>query len=923
MDQKQPPAQVSPPMPVPIWAVVIIVIVLIVLISITFFLLKRRRNRSLSVDTIHKEEPAESVQHRGSVQTIVAQQNHSKQRETTEEKIPPLPPHINNNSNDNSFENIDKSDYSDYSPPDPPQEIKISLPLPPPSTSFFSDKMELGTNDQDFYDMYLNTKKKTNNNNKGFVSIDLDSTNNFYANAASNIQQKAATIRSSFIQSLRLTQKANNRASVQQMFPAAPSTKDNILATPERKSTEIINKNWSTITTDSNKTVIDMREVRPELNTILSKQQQSFDKIDTTHHTTDATDEDLPITPNTISDLHEPVRAAKEVIRSASKKTKTRSAIITNNEEEIIDEEKKPKHEPIRYASIRGPRNSGEHMTITTGSMRRLVRESVLFDDNSFPSMPVASVSKQSKKNGMSVVDIAGWWEDTPKNQNVATTATMGASNSNISLPLFQNVTAGSNSSSTPNQYRASLSSSIFGTLSKSNGALFNEANKEEPTGVSRHSSFRRGTLNRNTLRNMTANATSNVNKSLKGLFDHSQTSINKIVPDDSQKTELDSEPIQIAIEEKTTIDPQQEEQQKQQYHSMRKKSLRSSNKTRPGLPNHNIPSSESSTKYALSDDASIPDEDQIVKNMSADTEPEHLTETMTPPANNAGEVDVIRRMLQDTWINNMKESGSYYSISSDADSVNTTSTQQSASTQQSGPTTNGSNKLNPRQQNQALLSKSLLTQQVAKRASLLARVNTNNDDTSFVSQQGPEPSASFSSSTVRTMVPEGNIEPISIRQNAIKSNNGSNKIQESSYEDKSLLLSRFSTSPTEPMSPRNSSTDSSRGHSRKSSGGNSAATALRISSGYSVDSKTWNGRAQKRSSKQAPVLHEGSLSPTTATDGSPLDQSFGRNSVNKRQFFSTMRKGQKTRGGIPWMMEEDEERTPAQIERDTYLGKP
>lgn len=934
--------QSSPsPMMVPIWAVVIIAIVIIVIIIIVFFFLRRRRTRSYSVETIHRSEedffPIKEIKKSvslGSFQTLVTQQQKQRSMKfdesfitTTPLPAPPLPnikqqvegttSPLNNNNNektDKPASIFDESDYS-YSTPEPPQEIKISLPLPPPSSSFFSDKMELDDdNAQDLYDMYLNSKPTEKSE---FISIELDTGPSFYSSATTNIQQKAATMKNSLYQSLRI-QKGNNRTSAQGMFSdqVAKKSGDSYGYQPEYSEKKQYIQNTSTITTDSNKTVIDMREFN-------NTTKQPLKNLTVTHSKSDtvAIDDESPITPN--PNLQEPVRAAKRVIRSASRKTKTRSMVV--NEKDIlamgdqdntdyqimggtVKDSKKSKRDSVRFASFRGPRNSGEHMTITSGSMRRLVRESILFDDNSIPSMPSSAAmastrNNNSRKSNISAVDIASWWEsnNTPKNSNSATITNEDSDNS---LPLFQNISAGSNSSSTPHQYRASLSTSIFGTLSKSSVAVLNEANNEViGNNVSRHSSFRRGTLSRNTLRNLTAGAT-NVNRSIKGLFDNSSS---KVVPDDSQKMELDSEPVHI------------EEKPQEYFNSIRQKSVRNSTQSRPSIPSTYLPNSESSTKYAMSDEDYFPDQqstvDQIVEaKKNAKEEPKESLSATEMSSN--GEVDVIRRMLQDTWKNNMRESGSMFSISSEADSVATNSTQQSGSTQQSSSTI-GTSKLNPRQQNQSLLTKSLLTQQVVKRASLLARTRQSNDD--FIPQQGPEPSASFSSSTARTMVPEATSEPISIRQNAI--NHGSNKVQETCDN---VLLNRLSTSPT---SPRNSSADSSRGHSRKSSGGNSAATALRISSGYTINAKTWNGRAnQKRSSRPSVTQllsdQDTPSTPDSAQLVSPVEQSIGRASLNKRAFFSTMRKGQKNRGSIPWMTEsdDDQERTPAQIERDRYL---
>ncbi|KAK4509449.1 medium-chain fatty acid-CoA ligase faa2 [Mucor velutinosus] len=988
----------------PIWAIVIIIVVVIALVAVAVFYMKKHRSRSLSVDTIHRKEDEKKSMSTSSFQTLVTQKHKtlSPKSETSSSSItaslpqslpsalPAAPspaqasiaiakktkPTAATAITPQSNEKTDKpaSDYneSDYTPPEPLQEIKISLPLPPPSTSFFSDKMELDGDDaQDFYDMYLNSKSKQDNS---FISIDLDMPS-FY----SNVQQKAATIKSTLRQSLRVKQKSN-RNSVQQLFSdeqyssSGKSGEDAIVIVPLKQ--------------DSPKVVIDMN--LPALSSAPSPlppaeappppQRQDINVItqSTANPSIQLGADESPITPN--PNLQEPVRAAKRVIRSASRKTKTRSMVITDpTTTDLADDNdengngKRSKHGSIRYTSTRGPKSNGEHITITSGSMRRLVRESILFDEDALPlpsSAAIASSSHAAASSSIaatapsaakkSVVDIAGWW-DTPKtsaNTNSKPVVVVAATTEHVNenhLPL--NITSGldSISSNTPNQYRASLSASIFaGTLSKasgSNASLFfdlkDDTANHSNCGVSRYGSFRRGTLGRNTLRSITANATNGVNRSLKGLFDYSSsTSLsNKVVPVDSQKMELDSEPVMSIVESTVdvNVDPPQ--------HLIRQKSVRtstSSNSNRPAPPVSYLKTSESSTKYALTDDEDMEDKDESSKKTALDdmAHPESPTlpqghydlpsgsnkiEAASPSiaklaennfaqdsmpnsplsssTTHKGEVDTIRRMLQDTWITNMKESASNYSMLSETDSVATTSTQSTISS-----------KLVPRQQ-QSLLSKSLLTQQVAKRASLLAR---HNGEEEFIPQQGPEPSASFSSSTVRTMVPANesaicsslSSEPIAIRQNAISSKmHGSNKIQESSYDDKPPLMNRFSTSPMTDVSaissPRNSSAESSRGHSRKSSGGNSAATALRISSGYSANAKTWNGRALKRTNKPS-VTQQGFVSP---------DDSLGRSSVNKK-FFSTMRKGQKTRGNIPWMMEEEssQEKTPAQIERDRYL---
>ncbi|KAI8888794.1 hypothetical protein K501DRAFT_329656 [Backusella circina FSU 941] len=949
---------------VPIWAIVIIVVLVIVCALFTAYFVRHRRNKRKTDTKVASVE---------SLQTLVTNKkidekkglNPANSVTVVVNETPLLEKNYNNKITDEPASMTDESQHDFQSPPEPPQEIKISLPLPPPSTCFFSDKMELNNSQtHDFYDMFVKKNEKTSQDG-GFVSIDLDIPS-FYANTAANLQQKAATLKSTLRQSLR-RQKSKNKASAQNLFSQQDERKNSGEMVTQKKTSyeyqppeckEPLNQNKA-ISESTNKIIIQSEEDVTNYSTkngtlgrrAMLNLQTAFSQIE-------EPEEDSPMTPNT---QQEPVRAAKKVIRTASKKTKTRSMIVNEGsaEEQVsqgqdLTSEKTPaKHGSVRYASFRGPRSNGEHITLTTGSMRRMVRQSVVYDEALAIPPQMASVSGKSTSNrasrgpAASVLDIAGWW-DTPKSQTVATDTKIAAEDGTGSV----------RSESGPSQYRASLASSVLvlngtlskssgnnvlngtlskssasllgGSLSKSNGSsllsIGSTADKMEdnPTG---NNTFRRSTLGRNTLRSLRANATNGVNRSLKGLFDYSSANSSKVAPEDSQKMELSTDSVPDAIEPSElpayiNTDP---------YASTRKKSIRASvnaNKERPAIPTNYLPSSESSTKYALSDDEENetetdineiqPSSKQEISNIvdnpvQGEKEPD-IQQKAEPPS---GEVHNIRRMLQDTWINNMKESGSMFSISSDTDSV------LASPTSESSPfLANSGNKIIPRQQNQSLLTKSLLTQQVKRTSQVL-----KSDENGFIPQQGPEPSASFSSSTVRTVVPahEMPTEPINIRQNAVTSSHyaahGSNKYQESSYDErKSSPNSRFSTSPNH---NNNNSAESSRGHSRKSSGGNSTATALRISAGYAANAKTWNGRTHKRPSvtqfgdtpqetgfttPQSPPL----TTPTLEPYGS-----VGKSSYNKRAFFSTMRKGQKNRGAIPWM---EEEKTPAQRERDRYL---
>jgi hypothetical protein len=903
---------------IPVWAIALIVVLLIViLIVMAIFFMRKRRTRSLSIDTIRKLDSEVEV---ANEKKPAATLDHSQESSSlTNASLPqvPLPaqqvtPQQQNEKTDRPTSVIDESD-SIREPPKPSQEIPLALS--PPSASFFSDKMELDDDhSQDFYNMMYSNSSKGHQGSE-FISIDLN-TPSIYSKIINN-------------SSLKMSAKLKK---IEEQTPVHPSNQFTAL----EKQQNIPGLTMA---------ITGLDQLHQSTST-----KQPFCHIDVTPQKSDnnclsAEDEDeSPITPN--SHLQEPVRAAKRVIRSASKKTKRRSMVApepTIEEDAENDETKRSKfgsirskYGSVRYASVRGPKNgNGEHMTITSGSMRRLVRESILFDDDILPSIPVASSAAMvSTSNGprksnadISAVDIAGWWDNS---KHLKTIDNSSKADSQSNEAAVSKADSASSSLNAPNQYRASLNTSVFAfnsTISKASGpsaSLFPDNTKEDSNsgGVSRHNSFRRGTLGRNTLRSITANASHGVNRSLKGLFDYSSSNSlsNKVKPDDSQKMELSSETIMDMAEGKMAIADQQN------FSTIRQKSIRAStsNSTRPSLPNAYLPTSESSTKYALSDeDEAIMLSDKLSKKTAIEgvsqplpklpisddrkaytqmkhpssITPRHVSESPAPLTPVSGDVDNIRRMLQDTWISN---STSTYSMSSETDNITTASTTQPI-------------KLNSRQQNQSLLTKSLLAQQVAKRGSLLAQHPDNNQQGGggFSPQQLPEPSASFSSSTARTMISSNETsqtEPITMRQNAI-TQHGSNKVQSSSYESHSTAIMMDS--------PRNSSAESSRGHSRKSSGGNSAATALRISAGYAINAKTWNGGRAKRSSRIS--VAQQSAGAEEDEDAEFYD-TLGSSVNNKRAFFSTMRKGQKTRGHIPWMNEEEEERTPAQIERDRYF---
>ena len=112
------------------------------------------------------------------------------------------------------------------------EALRISLPLPPASTSLFSDKMELNSDEaRELFETYMISQADKN----ALVSSDLDDKSNFYSAAAANIQQTAATIRSTLRQSLRRQKSTKGSVPISEVFQsvARPKDEDEETVTPE------------------------------------------------------------------------------------------------------------------------------------------------------------------------------------------------------------------------------------------------------------------------------------------------------------------------------------------------------------------------------------------------------------------------------------------------------------------------------------------------------------------------------------------------------------------------------------------------------------------------------------------------------------------------------------------------------------------
>ncbi|KAI9276252.1 hypothetical protein BY458DRAFT_532824 [Sporodiniella umbellata] len=651
----------------PVWSIVVIAILGFLIIIFALFFLRRFRKRY----HIHVNSQMEKSASIKSVETLVTGQQPKGSAIKTKD-----------------IEAIqDSAPVQDA--PEPLQEIKISLPMPPPTTSFFAAKTELDNDTSEFYNIYSSSSKEAGKNrkstefpsNNGFISIDLDS----FSNAAANIQKKACTMKKSLRQSIRKPTKDSKTIFTEESFSKGHSKEE----------------------------IEDCEPMKPVLPQLLQSTEPLPELKMSLSSTTHSTPQD-----DIILDSEESFLAAQRIIRSASRKSRARSMIIDHDQLPSVPS----KHEQLKFSTVRSSRvyTSNEHMTISSGSVKRLFRQSVLVpEEYSFTNDQGPLPATGSKEKGqLNTIDISKWSEKSVFPEKGVLTPTVESSSAGYSEAP---------------QYRASLNNSIFSiydTLSKRSAAVFT---KEENTNksISRHNSTKKETLGKSALKSFTASATQGMNKSLRGLFDHSSslTSINKVLPSDSQKMELD---VGKGIQETVNISRQSS---RRTYVSQR------------SLTNNSIHSSTSERQRKLSPESSqkVEADSAIVRQSMSFMENEEIEK----------EVDALRQALQTTWESYEK---SEPSVSEDLDGAGSMQPL-------------GTNKLSsPRQ---SLLTKSLISQQ-AKKTTEFARSSALSDEV----LPAPEPVASFSSSTIRTVVPENESPQKWMDPRYSKANTmGSNKI--------------------------------------------------------------------------------------------------------------------------------------------------
>ncbi|KAI7855684.1 hypothetical protein BDC45DRAFT_568116 [Circinella umbellata] len=447
----------------PIWAIVCAVAGVFALFftGLAFFLIKRRRKSSPSTVDIAQDEKKnfqqkqkEQVTERQFEQKqqnnkTAAIRSHQQKINNIQPSIPNVTPHyqpVNTQEVkvvENEEEDLSEPKTRKMSRTERKQHqdnVKINLPLPPPSTSLFSDKMELSSEEaMELFDKYMNIDKSSDGEKPSFYS---------------SVRRKTGTIRSTVRQSLRRQKSTKSTTPLTQLFgelqPSTPSS-----ATSAEAYHNIMNDRPSTTSLSSTPQTTDHATIKPPspvIPPVAHRQQQQQEQH---YHSTDNYQEEEEVNvPHAIEAAaaaaysdgkknNASMHAARRVIRTASRKSKTRSMLV--NEEDVM-KMFAPSSVAAKYRD-NNRSNAANFATVcenrTTGSVRRLVRDSIVTDKSAtiFAVSATTAGNNRSAASTTNAREIAEWWspEDTNKSPKVETTSSSnnnyGKSNSNKTPP--------------------------------------------------------------------------------------------------------------------------------------------------------------------------------------------------------------------------------------------------------------------------------------------------------------------------------------------------------------------------------------------------------------------------------------------------------------------------------------------------------
>lgn len=636
-----------------------------------------------------------------------------------------------------------------------PADLKISLPLPPPNSSFFSDKMELDSVEaNDLYASYMNVAAAQ----QDYVSIDLDE-KPFLSNAASNIQQKAATLRTNLCQSLRRKSTSGGvpKIALNQFFDAT-NVSNSSLKSPRPESTRMSRQSSSTSSrfprpslqqsnippsprpdspaaeffgkfgnnskkslapsdelNSSNKTMIE--NIPPEsyfslplspttssplvMRPTIQQQQESQQELTglktTILQQQESQQEFIGMRPTIKQqqdkqlEQQQALNKKQQDVYSSMIQDINNTQEIEESDEEEPDTEDAEKQEDAALAARRlirsASRKSRTRSTLITDEAAQAMF-ALIANSTPSPSEPIVTAKYATLRKHNMEID----------------TASIQRNNSNTDSSLDIQKWSMNESPKSPGPKRAIMSSTVSGSATVSGKRMA----KNQQLNAFNNSSedLLKNDLKSATLgRKKSVETTSSGPKSLRNLFTK---------PSADDKSSIISIPS-VASTTKEQIEDEVEQQEEVEAEEDVQSTIQSISVVDTATPSSPITTTEPSPYSSKNN-------------------------TVRKMGNN---VDTIRRMLQSSWSgNNLKESGSSNSLSSSSDYMGSVGSSYR-------PVASPLGSVNPRMQNQHLVSLSLkatANQQGRNRPSM--PIGFMNDG------EGPMPTASFSSSTVRTMIP-------------------------------------------------------------------------------------------------------------------------------------------------------------------------
>lgn len=410
----------------PIWIIVVVVVVVVVLFSgIGGYILisRKRREASPAVDVeahvTEKAMPAAPIleEHPSTISdppSYAAKDTKPSPPVSTTEPCPEEKPSQQHQAKRKSSRK---------------HESKISLPMPPASSSLFSDKMELSSEEaMELFDRYMNADldKSNNNNGGGF---------------AANIQQKAATIRSTVRMSLRRksTSKGGGSTPLNQLFdndngnkpPASPSLSSHHTGSTPSLADHPLPPTPTTASSSSRQQHYQQQQISvppspaPPLQTHDVTDQEAATTLPAAVEEAASAAYNSSGKTNTNNNGNA-AAAARRVIRTASRKSKTRSMLV--NEDDVMkmfgndsaNSSTEEQHAPLPAGAA--------------GSVRRLAREL------NEKSASVSAMRARNKGNTASARDIAEWFPDKGSSSNNGTATVAGRVPHHRPAPPIQNM---------------------------------------------------------------------------------------------------------------------------------------------------------------------------------------------------------------------------------------------------------------------------------------------------------------------------------------------------------------------------------------------------------------------------------------------------------------------------------------------------